>query len=122
MFTRIRLEISDELVQRILHVHMSNFAPDFVVIIEDRFFLLRRSLFVREDVSNRVSRSSNELSGNNEKDCMRYSPVLATFFYFEKIVAHRLIGEFVKERSVKIHRSISDQENTSRPRRIDSRL
>jgi len=50
MFTRISFEIRNELVQRILHMHVSNLTPHFVVVVKNRFFLLRRSLFVREDV------------------------------------------------------------------------
>lgn len=51
MFTSVSLEVSDEFVQSILHMHVSNFTPDFVVIVEDCFLLLDCSLFIRENVT-----------------------------------------------------------------------
>lgn len=68
MFSGISLEVGDKLVQSILHVHMSNFTPHLVVVIKNRLFLLRCSLFVRKDIPNDIL--SNQITSQfreNEK-------------------------------------------------------
>lgn len=49
-------------------------------------------------------------------------PVDATVLDVEQVVDHRLISKLVQERGVKVHRSVGDEENSSRARRVGDGL
>lgn len=46
VFARISLEIGNELVQRVLHVHMPDFDPDLVLVGQDGFLFFLLPLLV----------------------------------------------------------------------------
>jgi hypothetical protein len=48
VFARISLEVGDELVQRVLHVHMPDFDPDLVLVRQHGFLFFLLPLLVDE--------------------------------------------------------------------------
>jgi hypothetical protein len=61
--TLIFLKRLDQPVERILHVHVSHFDPDLVLVVEDSVSSLLNTLLVPERVSNnRNTRVSNTAS------------------------------------------------------------
>lgn len=93
VLSRVGLEVGDELVKRILHVHVADLGPHFVLVGQVRLFVLGLALLILEGVTDRlkVAESANKL----REELRLYSPVLCPILDLEQVVAHGLIREFV---------------------------
>lgn len=61
VLARVRLEIGDQLVQRLFHVHVSYFSPHFIVVIQYRFLVFRGTGSVLECISaSSTNRTKND--------------------------------------------------------------
>lgn len=65
MFTRVRFEIGNELVKRFFHVHMSNFGPHFVVIIQNRRLVFACPGCILKRISDRSATSPGSAYGDS---------------------------------------------------------
>lgn len=113
MLASVSLEVGDELVERVLHVHMPDLCPDLILVCECRFLVLDLARLVLEGIPGEEESARGTVEGYG-----RRSPILGAVLDVEEVVAHGLVGELVQQRSVEVHGAVGDEENASRPRRI----
>ena len=107
MFARVRLEVLDELVHRVLHVHVLDLVPHIVVVGKRGLLLLELALRVSERVPAQITPRSAPRRTRGQGG----APIGRTVLDVEQVVTHGLVRELVQERRKEVHRTVRDEQH-----------
>lgn len=93
MFVGVCLEIHDQFVEGVLHMHVPNFDPDFIIVRKRHFLFFKLARLVFERVSRGVGIGNQYLCSPPTDRIARLR--ILVIFDLEKVVTHGLIGELM---------------------------